>query len=176
MSGERAIVPIGQIEQRILLIRGQRVMLDADLAALYGVETKMLVRAIKRNADRFPADFVFRLSKDEFDNLRCQSGTSNQWGGRRYTPYAFTEHGAIMVASVLASPRAVKVSVYVVRAFVKLREVLSTHKELARKLAELERRLDTHDDQIEALLEAIRELMAPPPEPRRRRIGFAQGG
>jgi hypothetical protein len=83
MSGERAIVPIGQIEQRILLIRGQRVMLDADLAALYGVETKMLVRAIKRNADRFPADFIFRLSKDEFDNLRCQFGTSNQWGGRR---------------------------------------------------------------------------------------------
>ena len=131
---------------------------------------------LSRNLSRFPDDFIFRLSKDEFDNLRCQFGTSNQWGGRRYRPYAFTEHGAIMAASVLNSPRAVKVSVYVVRAFVKLREVVSTHKELARKLAELERRLDTHDDQIEALLEAIRELMAPPPEPRRRHIGFAQGG
>jgi hypothetical protein len=177
MSGERAIVPIGQIEQRILLIRSQRVMLDADLAELYGVKTKVLNQAIRRNLNRFPDDFMFRLTEVETKSLRSQFVTSNAGrGGRRYRPYAFTEHGAIMAASVLNSPRAVKVSVYVVRAFVKLREVLSTHKALARKLAELERRLDTHDDQIEALLEAIRELMAPPPEPRRRRIGFAQGG
>ena len=177
MSGERAIVPIGQIEQRILLIRGQRVMLDADLAKLYGVETRVLNQAGRRNPDRFPEDFMFRLTEAETKSLRSQFVISNTGrGGRRYAPYAFTEHGAIMAASVLNSPRAVKVSVYVVRAFVKLREVLSTHKALARKLAELERRLDTHDDQIEALLEAIRELMVPPPEPRRRRIGFAQGG
>jgi hypothetical protein len=177
MSGERAIVPIGQIEQRILLIRSQRVMLDADLAELYGVKTKVLNQAIRRNLNRFPDDFMFRLTEVETKSLRSQFVTSNAGrGGRRYRPYVFTEHGAIMAASVLNSPRAVKVSVYVVRAFVKLREVLSTHKALARKLAELERRLDTHDDQIEALLEAIRELMAPPPEPRRRRIGFAQGG
>jgi hypothetical protein len=177
MSGERAIVPIGQIEQRILLIRGQRVMLDADLAKLYGVETRVLNQAVRRNPDRFPEDFMFRLTEAETKSLRSQFVISNTGrGGRRYAPYAFTEHGAIMAASVLNSPRAVKVSVYVVRAFVKLREVLSTHKALARKLAELERRLDTHDDQIEALLEAIRELMVPPPEPRRRRIGFAQGG
>ena len=190
MGGERAIVPVGQIEQRILLIRGQRVMLDADLAALYGVETRVLNQAVRRNLDRFPEDFMFRVTWEEAKRLRSQSVILNGPQGRsrsqsatlkrganiKYRPYAFTEHGAIMAASVLSSPRAVKVSVYVVRAFVKLREVLSTHKELARKLAELERRLDTHDDQIEALLEAIRELMAPPPAPRRRRIGFAQGG
>jgi len=177
MSGDRAIVPIGQIEQRILLIRGQRVMLDADLAALYGVTTKRLNEQVHRNQDRFPEDFMFRLTQDEVSCLRSQIATSKpSRGGRRYRPYAFTEHGAIMAASVLNSPRAVKVSVYVVRAFVKLREVLSTHKELARKLAELERRLDTHDAHIQDLITAIQHLMAPPPEPRRRRIGFAQGG
>jgi phage regulator Rha-like protein len=172
MMGEGAIVPVGHIEQRILMIRGERVMLDADLAALYGVETKVLVRTVKRNSGRFPDDFMFQLTKEEFENLRCQIGTSSRWGGRRYRPYAFTEHGAIMVASVLNSERAVKVSVYVVRAFVKLREMLAAHKQLARKLAELERRLEGHDGQIASLVAAIRELMAPPPPSRRKRIGF----
>jgi len=173
MMGEGAIVPVGQIEERILLIRGERVMLDADLAALYGVETKILVKAFKRNLSRFPPDFLFQLSKEEFACLRFQIGTSKKGrGGRRYRPYAFTEHGAIMAASVLNSERAVKVSVYVVRAFVKLREMLAAHKQLARKLAELERRLEGHDEQIASLVAAIRELMAPPPASRRRRIGF----
>ena len=173
MMGEGAIVPVGRIEQRILMIRGERVMLDADLAALYGVETKILVKAVKRNLSRFPPDFLFQLSKEEFARLRFQIGTSKKGrGGRRYRPYAFTEHGAIMAASVLNSERAVKVSVYVVRAFVKLREMLSAHKQLARKLAELERRLEGHDEQIASLVAAIRELMAPPPASGRKRIGF----
>ena len=176
MPDDLAIVPVGQIEERILLIRGERVMLDADLAALYGVETGALVRAVKRHLERFPADFMFQLSPKEFDNLRCQIGISSRWGGRRYPPYAFTEHGAIMAASVLNTDRAVKVSVHVVRAFVKLRGMIAAHKELARKLAQLERRLDGHDGEIGALMEAIRELMAPPPEPKRKRIGFSQGG
>jgi phage regulator Rha-like protein len=174
MMGEGAIVPVGHIEQRILMIRGERVMLDSDLAALYGVETKLLVRTVKRNVERFPRDFMFQLTSKEFENLRCQIGTSSRWGGRRYRPYAFTEHGAIMAASVLNSERAVKVSVYVVRAFVKLREILGAHKQLARKLAELEKRLEGHDEQIAALIEAIRELMAPPPAAERKRIGFTR--
>jgi len=172
MADENAILPAGQIEGRILVIRGQRVMLDADLAELYGTQTGALVRAVKRNKERFPTDFMFQLSQREYDNLRCQIGTSSQWGGRRYAPYAFTEHGAIMAASVLNSERAVRVSVYVVRAFVRLRQVLAAHKELGRKLAALEGHLDRHDEEIAALLEAIRELMAPPPVPRRGRIGF----
>ena len=172
MADENAILPAGRIEERILVLRGQRVMLDADLAELYGTQTGALVRAVKRNKERFPTDFMFQLSQREYDNLRCQIGTSSQWGGRRYAPYAFTEHGAIMAASVLNSERAVRVSVYVVRAFVKLRQVLAAHKELARKLAALEGHLDRHDEEIAALLEAIREWMAPPPAPRRGRIGF----
>ncbi|MBE3097857.1 MAG: ORF6N domain-containing protein [Planctomycetes bacterium] len=172
MADENAILPAGRIEERILVIRGQRVMLDADLAELYGTQTGALVRAVKRNKERFPTDFMFQLGQREYDNLRCQIGTSSQWGGRRYAPYAFTEHGAIMAASVLNSERAVRVSVYVVRAFVKLRQVLAAHKELGRKLAALEGRLDRHDEEIAALLEAIREVMAPPPAPRRGRIGF----
>jgi hypothetical protein len=172
MADENAILPAGRIEERILVIRGQRVMLDADLAELYGTQTGALVRAVKRNKERFPTDFMFQLSQREYDNLRCQIGTSSQWGGRRYAPYAFTEHGAIMAAGVLNSERAVRVSVYVVRAFVKLRQALAAHKELGRKLAALEGRLDRHDEEIASLLEAIRERMAPPPAPRRGRIGF----
>ena len=172
MADENAVLPAGRIEERILVLRGQRVMLDADLAELYGTQTGALVRAVKRNKERFPTDFMFQLSQREYDNLRCQIGTSSQWGGRRYAPYAFTEHGAIMAASVLNSERAVRVSVYVVRAFVRLRQALAAHKELGRKLAALEGHLDRHDEEIAALLEAIRELMAPLPAPRRGRIGF----
>jgi hypothetical protein len=174
---EGAIIPVGRIEERILLIRGERVMLDADLAELYGVKTKVLNQAVQRNPERFPEDFVFRLTEAEAACLRSQTVTSKPGrGGRRYAPYAFTEHGAIMAASVLSTEQAVRVSVYVVRAFVKLRQFISEHKELARKLAELERRLQGHDEQILALVEAIRELMVPPPPKEgRKRIGFSAG-
>jgi hypothetical protein len=173
MTSERAIVPVGLVEQRILLIRGVRVILDSDLAALYGVSTTRLNQQVGRNRERFPEDFMFQLTAEEAAGLRLHNAISKKGrGGRRYRPYAFTEHGAIMAASVLNSERAVKVSVYVVRAFVKLREMLAAHKQLARKLAELEARLDSHDEQIVSLVRAIRELMTPPPEPKRKRIGF----
>jgi phage regulator Rha-like protein len=176
MPKDRQLVPLSQIEERIYLVRGQRVMLDSDLAELYGVETKNLLKAVKRNFERFPEDFIFQMTSEEFGRLRFQFGTSNVGrGGRRYLPYAFTEHGAIMAASVLRSERAVKVSVHVVRAFVKLRQIVASHRQLAQKMEELERRLDGHDTDIQALLGAIRELMAPPPEPPRKRIGFNQG-
>ncbi len=174
------------IARRIVLLRGQKVMLDADLAALYGVETKRLNEQVRRNPDRFPADFMFRLSDQELADLRSQSATSSSpaWGGRRYAPLAFTEHGALMAATVLNSSRAVEVSLYVVRAFVQLREVLATHKDLARKLAQLERAtqaLALKQDQLAAstraqikqVFDAIRELMVPP-EPKKRPIGFVE--
>jgi hypothetical protein len=166
------IVPIKQIESLILIIRGQRVMLDEDLAAIYGVATRRFNEQIKRNLDRFPDDFMFRLSKEEAESLRSQIATSKQGrGGRRYLPYAFTEHGAIMAANVLNSERAVEMSVYIVRAFIRLREMLASHKELAVKFAELERKLSTHDRQIIEIVKVIKQLMAPPktePKP----IGF----
>jgi len=162
MPKTNAIVPLERIESRILLIRGHKVMLDSDLAELYGVTTKRLNEQVKRNRQRFPADFMFQLTSDEATNLRSRIATSKQGrGGRRYRPYAFTEHGAIMAASVLNSHRAIEVSIYVVRAFVKLREMLRTHKELARKLAELEKRIEGHDEEIIVLFEAIRQLMEP---------------
>jgi hypothetical protein len=168
-----AIMPIGKIERSILLARGEKVILDADLAKLYGVATKRLNEQVRRNIDRFPDDFVFQLNRNELDNLRSQSVTSSSgYGGRRYAPYAFTEHGAIMAATVLNSPRAVQVSVYVVRAFVQLRRVLGQNKQLAAKLAELERKVGDHDQKIVAIIQAIRELMAPPPKPPRKQIGF----
>jgi phage regulator Rha-like protein len=172
MPKTNAIVPVERIESRILLIRGHKVMLDSDLAELYGVTTKRLNEQVKRNKERFPADFMFHLASHEIKNLRSQFATSNpRRGGRRYRPYAFTEHGAIMAAAVLNTHRAVEVSVYVVRAFVKLREMLRAHKELARKLAELEKRIEGHDEEIMALFEAIRQLMEPP-EKSPKRIGF----
>ena len=172
MRKTSAIVTVERIESRIVLIRGHKVMLDSDLAELYGVTTKRLNEQVKRNRERFPVDFMFQLTSSETTNLRSQIATSKQRrGGRRYRPYAFTEHGAIMAASVLNSHRAIEVSVYVVRAFVKLREMLRTHKELARKLAELEKRIEGHDEEIIVLFEAIRRLMEPP-EKTSRRIGF----
>ena len=173
MASEAGVVPIGKVERSILLIRGQKVILDSDLASLYGVPTKRLNEQVKRNRDRFPDDFMFQLSAGEAADLRSHFATSSGHGGRRYSPNAFTEHGAIMAASVLNTPQAIKVSVYVVRAFVKLREMLSTHKELADELAELERQLQKHDRQILTLVEAIRNLMTPPPRPPRKPIGFA---
>lgn len=172
MPKTSAIVLVERIQSRILLVRGHKVMLDSYLAELYGVTVKRLNEQVKRNRERFPADFMFQLTSEETKNLRSQIATSKQRrGGRRYRPYGFTEHGAIMAASVLNSPRAIEVSVYVVRAFVKLREMLRTHKELARKLAELEKRMEGHGEEITALFEAIHQLMEPPEKPSKR-IGF----
>jgi phage regulator Rha-like protein len=161
---------VGPVESRILVLRKQKVILDSDLAELYEVPVKRLNEQVKRNRDRFPADFMFRLTPEETDSLRSQNATSKR-GGRRYPPYAFTEHGAIMAATVLNSERAVEMSVFVVRAFVRLREILATNQQLAGKIDELERRLDTHDASIQELIEAIRELMEPPPASGRP-IGF----
>ncbi|MDX9714144.1 MAG: ORF6N domain-containing protein [Dissulfurispiraceae bacterium] len=161
-------LPTEVIEKKILLIREEKVMLDADLAELYGVETKMLVRAVKRNAERFPADFMIQLDMNEFDNLRFQFGTSSRWGGRRYLPYAFTEQGVAMLSSVLNSKRAVQVNIEIMRAFVKLRQMLSSNAELARRLNTLEKK---YDSQFKAVFDAIRQLMIPP-EPKKKKIGF----
>jgi hypothetical protein len=168
MAAAHSLIPAERIERSILLIRNHKVLLDADLAALYGVDTKMLVRAVKRNANRFPEDFMVQLTKEEFDNLRCQLGTSSQWGGRRYSPYAFTEQGVAMLSSVLRSERAVQVNIEIMRAFVRLRQMLASHADLARKLDALEKK---YDAQFKVVFEAIRQLMAPP-EPQRGRIGF----
>jgi hypothetical protein len=148
-------------------------MLDATLAELYGVQTKVLVQAVNRNRERFPEDFFFQLTKEEFDNLRSQIVTSSAgWGGRRYPPYAFTEQGVAMLSSVLRSLRAVQVNIEIMRAFVRLREMLASHRELARRLDELEQR---YDAQFKAVFDAIRQLMTPEPPPARRRIGFRTG-
>lgn len=161
------------VVQRILLLRGQRVMLDADLAELYGVGTKVLNQAVKRNADRFPEDFMFRLDTAEVTDLnRSQIVTGSQkHRDPRFPPYAFTEHGALMLGNVLKSSRAVEVSLLVVRTFVQLRAMLSSHKELAAKLEQLERKVSGHDQAIAGLIDAIRQLMTPPATTRRG-IGF----
>lgn len=166
----KTIIPVEMIEKKILLIRGEKVMLDADLAELYGVETKMLVRAVKRNVDRFPTDFMIQLNKEEFENLRFQFGTSSRWGGRRYLPYAFTEQGVAMLSSVLNSNRAIKVNIEIMRAFVRLRQMLASNKELAKRLDELEKK---YDAQFKVVFDAIRQLMTPP-EPKQKRIGFLE--
>jgi hypothetical protein len=188
-SGETAsLLPLETVVRRILLLRGQKVLLDADLAALYGVSTKRFNEQVKRNLGRFPADFMFRLDAAEFEALRSQFATSNddptpRRGGRRFLPLAFTEHGAIMAATVLNTPRATEVAVYVVRAFVQLREALHSHRELADKLRELERKTEAmaaqHTGferdtrmQMRQVFEAIRELMAPENRPAPRPIGF----
>ena len=177
MSGTNSLIPLEQIGSRILVLRGQRVLLDADLAELYGVSTKRLNEQVKRNATRFPDDFMFRLTAAEVEALnRSQFATGSQkHRDPRFAPFAFTEHGAIMAATVVNSIRAEEVSVFVVRAFVRLREVLASNKDLAVKLIELERKLKGHDQVIAGILDAIRQLMAPPPEPPeppRRPIGF----
>ena len=159
------------LAERILVIRGQRVLLDSDLAALYEVQTRRLNEQVKRNMGRFPKDFMFQLTSDEFEILMSQLATSS-WGGRRKLPMVFTEHGAIMAASVLNSDRAVQMSVFVVRAFVQLRAPLLDHKELADKLATLEKRVSHHDNSLTAVIEAIRALMAQPKNASRP-IGFS---
>ena len=164
-------IPSERIEKAILLIRGQKVMLDYDLAELYGVETKILNQAVKRNMKRFPGDFMFQLNFQEVRGLRSQFVTLKRGQHIKYRPYAFTEHGILMLSSVLNSERAVQVNIAIMRAFVRLRQALSTNKELANKLAELERKLQSHDEHIRSIFDAIRQLMDPP-EPPRRRIGF----
>lgn len=168
MSGDGNLIPLERIEGAIHQIRGLRVMLDADLASLYEVETKMLVRAVKRNIERFPEDFMFQLTEDEFKNLRYQSGTSSDWGGRRYAPYAFTEQGVAMLSSVLHSPRAIAVNIEIMRAFVRLRHLLASNAELAQKLEDLEQKTDAR---FKIVFDAIRQLMTPP-EPKQRRMGI----
>jgi phage regulator Rha-like protein len=165
-------VPIEIIESKIYLIRNQRVMLDSDIAELYGVTTKRFNEQVKRNIERFPEDFMFKLTDEEYKILRSQFATSNIiHGGRRYTPYVFTEHGAIMAATILNSSKAVEMSIFVVRAFVKLREITSGNKELAQKLNELEKKYEKHDKDIKAIIDAIRQLMTSP-EKTKRKIGF----
>jgi len=168
MSDKKSLVPLERIERIILIIRGQKVMLDSDLAELYGVSTRRLNEQTKRNIERFPDDFMFQLTEEEWENLRSQNATSRSWGGRRYPPYAFTEHGAVMLANVLKSDTAVNASIQVVRAFIRLREMLVSNKEMARRLDELEKK---YDAQFQVVFQAIRELMEPP-EKERRRIGF----
>ncbi len=168
-------IPTEAIVQAIQVIRGQKVLLDADLAALYGVETKRFNEQVKRNQQRFPEDFMFQLTEEEFAALRSQNATSNSGrGGRRYLPYAFTEHGAIMAATILNSPWATEVSVYVVRAFVKLRELLASQHALIQRLDALEATLTEHDQAIAEIVKALRQLMIPPDPPKKRQIGFVR--
>lgn len=167
-----APAPVDLIERKIHWIRGQKVMLSMDLAALYGVESRVLVQAVKRNADRFPDDFMFQLSSEEFANLKSQNVISS-WGGiRRATPYAFTEQGVAMLSSVLRSERAIHVNISIMRTFVKLREVMAAHKDLAHQIADLERRYSEHDESIQMIFRTIRELLEPEPSPQKKRIGF----
>jgi hypothetical protein len=166
------LVPVEVIERRIYLIRGQKVMLDADLAELYQVPTKSLNLAVRRNSTRFPGDFMFQLSQEEADSLRFQTETSKTGrGGRRYLPYVFTEQGIAMLSSVLNSDRAVLVNIAIMRAFVKLREIMSTHKDLAHKIDALEGKYAKHDQQIQIVFDAIKRLLQPPVSPKRR-MGF----
>ena len=181
MATKKTALAAPRIDHRILIIRGERVMLDTDLAELYGVPTKALNQAVKRNAERFPEDFMFQLSAQEFAIWRSQIVTSNPGAkmGLRRPPYAFTEHGAIQAANVLSSPRAAEMSVHVVRAFVRMRELIAQNKEIAKKLAQLEGRIDGLDETVVEIVQAVRELMAAPtssPAPNdnkpKRRIGF----
>lgn len=184
-SENNTLVSTEPITQSIVILRGQKVLLDADLAALYGVETRRLNEQVRRNLERFPSDFIFEVTDLEFANLMSQNATSS-WGGRRKLPMAFTEHGAIMVASILKTPRAVEMSVYVVRAFVRLREVLASNKELSKRLDDLEQSTESlavqHDAfarntraQLKQVFDAIRELMTPPEPQKKRPIGFITG-
>jgi hypothetical protein len=172
VSYKTKLATVQRIEEMIFLIRGQRVMLDFDLARVYGVTTKRLKEQFRRNAERFPNDFAFQLENQELAILRSQIATSRLHGGLRHLPVAFTEHGALMLASILNSPVAVEASVRVVRAFVLMREQLAAHKELAQKLSELERRVSGHDESIQNLFEAIRQLVEPPLPEDRKQIGF----
>ena len=174
MDSKTQLVQPEQIEQAVLLIRGQRVMIDRDLAVLYGVTTSNLNKAVKRNLDRFPADFMFQLTLDEAQAVagsRFQIGILKKGQNIKYLPYVFTQEGVAMLSSVLRSPRAVQVNIAIMRVFVRLRETLALHKDFAHKLAQLERKIEGHDTNIRTLFDAIRQLMTPPEKPRRE-IGF----
>jgi hypothetical protein len=166
---KRVVAHAPDIESRIFTLRGEKVILDADLAWIYGVKTGQLNRAVKRNMDRFPEDFLFKLAIEEA--MRCQSGIASR-RNVRYLPFAFTEHGALMAANVLSSPRAVEMSVYVIRAFVRIRRELTVNETVARRLAEIEKSLMKHDGALRDLYAKIRPLLLPPPEPKHREIGF----
>jgi len=167
-TGKLSAVPPSRIESSIFMIREEKVILDQDLAAIYKVETRVLVQAVKRNIERFPQDFMFQLNPDEFNNLKSQIVTSS-WGGRRTAPYAFTEQGIAMLSSVLRSKRAILVNIEIMRTFVKLRRILATHDQLATKLAAMERK---YDKQFKLVFDAIREIMTTKDPPKQRRIGF----
>ncbi|MBI4712482.1 MAG: ORF6N domain-containing protein [Planctomycetes bacterium] len=169
MTDKLSIIPVERIESHIFFLRGHKIMLSTNLAELYEVEPRVLVQAVKRNMDRFPADFMFQLSKPEFANLKSQIVTS-RWGGlRRATPYAFTEQGVAMLSSILNSKRAIQVNIAIMRTFVKLRRIISSHKKLAGRLDTLEKK---YDSQFRAVFDAIRQLMETPAEPPKPRIGF----
>ena len=172
---DNALIPTERIAQSILLLRGQKVIIDADLADLYGVPTKALNQAVKRNQERFPEDFMFQMSADEKAEVVTNCDHLVNLKFAKTLPYAFTEHGAIQAANVLSSPRAVEMGVYVVRAFVRLREVLASSKELTAKLDELEHKVDSHDQAIAGLINAMRDLMRPPEPQKKRPIGFMTG-
>ncbi|WP_333655517.1 ORF6N domain-containing protein [Dissulfurispira sp.] len=165
----KALIPVEMIEKKILMIRGEKVMLDSDLAELYGVPTRRLNEQVRRNISRFPDDFMFQLTSEETENLRSQFATSSSGhGGRRYLPYVFTEQGVAMLSSVLNSERAIEVNIHIMRAFVKLREMVASHKDLAKRFDDLEKK---YDAQFKVVFDAIRQLMIPP-EPKKRKIGF----
>jgi len=166
------IVPLVPVERTIMLIRGQKVILDTDLAVLYGVTTKRLNQQVKRNRDRFPEDFMFQLTQAEKAEVVANCDHLSQLKFSPSLPYAFTKHGAIMAASVLNTPGAIEASIFVVRAFVRVREMLGAHRELAAKLKELENRIQDHDDHIQTIFEAIRQLMIPPGKKDKKKIGF----
>ncbi len=165
------LTPVPLIESQIYLIRGQKVLLDADLAVLYQVTTGNLNLAVRRNKERFPSDFMFQLKRQEFADLRLQIARSS-WGGRRHLPYAFTEHGVAMLSSVLTSKRAIAVNIAIMRTFVRLRQLLATHEEIARRLEDLEWRQSEQGQQIEAVFETIQHLIEAPPDDAKKRFGF----
>ncbi|MBX7136791.1 MAG: ORF6N domain-containing protein [Oligoflexia bacterium] len=166
----QSLIPLERIEQAIYMIRGEKVILDRDIAELYGVSTKVLIQALKRNSERFPVDFMFQLSFQEFKDLRSQIVTSS-WGGRRTPPYAFTEQGVAMLSGILNSKRAIVVNIEIIRAFVRLRKLLASHSELARKLDAMEKK---YNHQFKMVFDAIREIMAPSKPPKQRQIGFGR--
>jgi ORF6N domain len=167
-----ALVPQEIIEQKIFLIRGKKVMLDRDLAGLYEVPTKQLNRQVRRNIKRFPADFMFQLSRDEYNSLRCHFGTIKKGSHSKYLPFVFTDYGILMLSSVLNSDRAVEMNIAIMRVFIRLKEIISNHKELANRLGELEKRMERKDEEVQAIFQAIRDLMKPPPAKRKPKIGF----
>ncbi len=175
-SSKKGIIPLEVVQQKIFVVRGRRVMLDRDLAELFGVETRVLNQAVKRNSDRFPEDFMFRLTMEEAraaDRSRSQSVTLKRGRNTKYRPHVFSEHGAVMLANVLQSTVAVRASIQVVRAFVNLRQILATHQDLARKMEALERKIGKHDADLDAILEVMQDLLEPPPSSATKRpIGF----